>query len=101
MSNARRDRRRSSRVLFGGRMRWQCGVHVGECDMLDLSPGGVSFSVPQRDARRIDGRVKLHVELTPGMTWQVAEAARVVRITLRDPNTCRVCVAFPADGDES
>ncbi len=99
MSNARRERRRNSRVLFGGRMRWQCGGQAGECDMLDLSPGGASFSVPQRDARRFDGRVKLRLELTPGMTWQVTEAARIVRITPRDSGTCRVCVAFPADGD--
>ena len=88
------ERRRYARVPFEGTMRWETDGDNGEGKVIDLSPGGVAFHVPQRDAVRLRGQLALDMELGPGLCWRVADAARIVRIVPRDPETCRVCVQF-------
>ncbi len=89
-----RERRRHARVPFEGTMCWETDRDHGEGEVIDLSPGGVAFHVPQRDAVRLRGQLALDMALGPGLRWRVADAARIVRIVPRDMETCRVCVQF-------
>ncbi len=84
------DRRRFIRVPASGPVRWRSGGQQGHCELLDLSPGGVGLRLSARSASRLGPTVTLEVELAPGVTWRMAEDARVARQCSDEDGTARV-----------
>jgi hypothetical protein len=91
------DRRRTRRVAFEGTVQWCTRHGMGTGAMLDISPTGAGFRIPQSQAVCLAGPVELAMQLAPELTWQVTDAGRIVQIVPHDEETCRVCVAFPRD----
>jgi len=95
MKTRAKDRRRYGRVPLRGVMRWQSGSASGDCQIIDLSPVGAALCMEDQQTHRLGQQLALDLELVPGMSWRVADAARVVRITPHTDEGFRVCVEFP------
>ena len=76
-------------------MRWATLSAAGECDLVDISPGGACLSLPPAQAAPCGTEMTLEMRLAPNLRWQVTEAARVIRRTPLPDGTCRLGLAFP------
>jgi c-di-GMP-binding flagellar brake protein YcgR len=88
------DRRRYIRVPVSEPVRWRSGRHAGHCELLDISPGGAGLRISARRAGQLGPTLDLELDLPHGDRWQLATAARVVRVTPDDDNACLVGVEF-------
>ncbi|MBK9127045.1 MAG: PilZ domain-containing protein [Phycisphaerales bacterium] len=91
------DRRAFIRVPVSGVARWQCENRTGECQFVDISPGGAALRFPARRAPSIGQCVEVSVPLEDGLTWRLPRDARVVRRTLCDDGWHAVGLQFSPD----
>lgn len=88
------NRRRHTRFGFSGPLHWHSDTATGQGQVVDLSPGGAGFMVPQGDAIRLCGPLTIDLELGCDLQCRLARNARVRQIVPHDVDNCRVCVAF-------
>ncbi|MCK4343111.1 MAG: PilZ domain-containing protein [Phycisphaerae bacterium] len=88
------ERRRYIRVPASGSARWTSGHHRGHCQLVDISPGGAGVRMPIRKATQLGPTITLEVELSPGVTWNLPEEARVVRRVPDEDGQCLVGMEF-------
>lgn len=89
-----RERRRYARVRFAGEIAWNATSATGFARVIDLSPGGVALAVPQRQAVHFKGPVRLRMQMTPEVCWDLTQEGRVTNIVPLDLDNCRVCISF-------
>jgi len=91
------DRRRHPRVPFAGEAVWAASGRKGRCQVVDLSSGGAALLVPARSAAHLAGRMRLRIEIAPGVEWRVPLGTRVVRRLPTPEGRCLVGLEFPPD----
>ncbi|MBU0638449.1 MAG: hypothetical protein KKB50_06250 [Planctomycetes bacterium] len=82
---------------MSARGRWQCGIHNGDCRLVEVAPGGAVFLLPLREASQLEPPLTLDVELESGMSWRVTQKAELVRRNVAADGACKISVAFPRD----
>ncbi len=91
------DRRAFIRVPVSGTARWQCENRTGECQFVDISPGGAALRFPARRSPSIGQCVEVSVPLGDGLTWRLPRDARVVRRTPSDDGWHAIGLQFSPD----
>lgn len=90
------DRRQFIRVPASGPARFRCGRRRGECELIDISPGGLGLRFAGRTAPRLGEKVDIMVDLGGGCEWRLPAKARVVRRQTNADGSCAVGVEFPS-----
>jgi c-di-GMP-binding flagellar brake protein YcgR len=73
------ERRAYLRVPASGDARWTCGTRSGDCQLVDISPGGAGLRFPARRAPSLGDQVRVSVPLGQGGEWRLPGDAHVVR----------------------
>jgi hypothetical protein len=93
------ERRRFIRVPVTGPVNWRSGKRTGTCELVDLSPGGAGLRMGYRRAAHLGARLTLEVEILPGVIWELATDARVVRRVHDSDGQCLVGVQFSSPNE--
>ena len=92
------ERRKFIRIPASGPATFRCGRGAGDCELVDISPGGVGLRCSARKAPRLGERVSIQVEMPKNSPWHLPEIARVVRREIEEDGVCSIGLAFSDAG---